>query len=178
MSYSIVRKTRVVQLSDGSILHLSLHGCNNDDAGRTNADFVGRIFESESDYTEWANSYMKSSVPYNEELGNFDLKIGSRPKSWYDYGKHLLRALKNKTSWKELKKSSCLHFITCSSVEVTADDGKVTTYTPQEWSNVFYDVVYSNSRTRIKKNVVSIYDEKEFFDWVEKNGMIGSFYVA
>lgn len=43
MSYSIIFKTKIVKLSDGRILHLSLRGCNNDTEGRSSDDWRGKV---------------------------------------------------------------------------------------------------------------------------------------
>ena len=48
MSYSIVFETKIVNLPDGRILHLDRSGCNNDNCGRTEYDFTGKIYSKES----------------------------------------------------------------------------------------------------------------------------------
>lgn len=42
MGYSITFKTKIINLSDGRILHLDLSGCNNDTECRHNDDWQGK----------------------------------------------------------------------------------------------------------------------------------------
>lgn len=45
MGYPIIFKTKIVNLSDGRILHLNRSGCNNDTEGRRNDEWNGKIYE-------------------------------------------------------------------------------------------------------------------------------------
>lgn len=100
MSYSIIFETKIVKLSDGRLLHLDLSGCNNDTSGRDRGDFVGKIYTKE-DFIKYAEGFMKNSKPVKESDG-WDLKIGSKYCTMYDYGQHLLRMMKRSETWEEL----------------------------------------------------------------------------
>ena len=101
MSYSIIFETKIVKLSDGRLLHLDLSGCNNDTSGRSRDDWNGKIY-TEDAFIKYAEGFMEDSKPAKESDG-FDLKIGSRYCTWYDYGKHLLRMMKRAITLDELK---------------------------------------------------------------------------
>lgn len=92
MGYSIIFQTKIVKLSDGRILHLDRRGCNNDTEGRRPDDWTGKIYTPEA-FVAYAENFKQGSKPAKESDG-FDLKIGSRYCTCYDYGEHLLRMLK------------------------------------------------------------------------------------
>ena len=92
MSYSIIFETKIVKLSDGRIIHFDLSGCNNDNSGRDRHEFHAKIYTVE-DFIKYAEHFKENSKPHKESDG-FDLKIGSRYATMYDYGEHLLRMLK------------------------------------------------------------------------------------
>lgn len=97
MSYSIIFKTVIVKANDGRVIHFSRSGCNNDNCGRNKDEFSATIYNSEYDFVNYATGFMHNSKPYKDG-GNFDLKIGGRAASDYDYGAHLLRMLKKAKS--------------------------------------------------------------------------------
>lgn len=92
MGYPIIFKTKIIQLSDGRLLHLALSGCNNDTEGRHDDDWSGTIYTQEA-FVKKAESFKTGSKPAKEFEG-FDLKIGRRFCTYYDYGEHLLRMMK------------------------------------------------------------------------------------
>lgn len=99
MGYSIIFQTKIVKLSDGRILHLDRSGCNNDTEGRRPDDWTGKIYTPEA-FIAYAENFKQGSKPAKESDG-FDLKIGSRYCTCYDYGEHLLRMLKRAVTWDE-----------------------------------------------------------------------------
>lgn len=110
MGYTIIFKTKIINLSDGRIMHLDLSGCNNDDHGRRNDDWFAKIYNKE-DFIKYAEGFKIGSKPIKElgEMEGFDLKIGSRYCTYYDYGMHLLRMMKRAVSFDELKNASFYH---------------------------------------------------------------------
>ena len=100
MGYSIVFETKVVKLKDGNLLLLSLDGCVNDTSGRQRDEFEGKIF-TYNGLVAHAKSFQEGNKPYKKG-GEFELKIKSRPCSYYDYGQHLLRMMKRAKTWDEL----------------------------------------------------------------------------
>lgn len=136
MGYSIVFETKIIKLADGRLLHLDLSGCNNDDEGRARNEFRGKIY-TEDAFLKYANSFKDGSKPMKESE-YFDLKIGSKYSTWYDYGNHLLRMLKRATTWKELCDERYCYGTVFDGVEIT-EAGKTKLYTPSEWDEVCYD---------------------------------------
>lgn len=117
MGYSIIFETKIVLLSDGRILHLSRSGCNNDTAGRKRCEFVGKVYTRE-EFEKGARSFMENSAPHTEEAPCFDLKIGSRIASYYDYGEHLLRMLKRAKPYSEFLKERYFFAEMCVGIEI------------------------------------------------------------
>lgn len=109
MSYSIVRETKVVTLQDGRILHLSLQGCNNDDAGRKRDEFDGKIYTAE-EFDKYIHGFATGGKSYKDG-GEFELKIGSRCSSFFDYSNHLLRMRKRACTWQFLRRERALHML-------------------------------------------------------------------
>lgn len=103
MGYPIIFKTKIINLSDGRIMHLNLSGCNNDTEGRSNDDWHGKIY-TKDDFIKYAEGFKLDSKPFKES-DNFDLKIGNRYCTLYDYGMHLLRMMKKAISYDKLKHS-------------------------------------------------------------------------
>lgn len=147
MSYTIIFETKIVKLADGRFLHLSLQGCNNDDAGRTRDDFHGKIY-TEKDFKVYIENLKKHSKPMKESE-YFDLKIGSRYVTQYDYAEHLERMMKRATTWDELiAERSDSHGKTLNKVTVfTPATGDTKEYSALEWKDVCYDVIYGNEKS-------------------------------
>ncbi len=164
MSYSIIFETKIIKLSDGRSLHLDLSGCNNDTSGRSRDDWNGKIY-TEDAFIEYAEGFMKDSKPAKES-GGFDLKIGSRYCTMYDYGKHLLRMRKRAVTLEELINSGkYVSFNRIDSVTVF-EDGKEIEMTMEEFDSYYYEKLYNGGiRYRIKytlleneKNIIEAFD--------------------
>lgn len=167
MSYSIVFETKIIKLKDGRLLHLNLSGCNNDNFGRDRGDFVGKIYTKE-DFIQYAEKFKKDSKPIKESDG-FDLKIGSKYCTWYDYGEHLLRMLKRAQTWDEL---NCIgRYVNVQQIdgaEVYLDNGKTIKMSIKEFDdyaleNRFNGIRYSIQRTKLKteEDIVKALDNNE-----------------
>lgn len=101
MSYSIIFETKIIKMSDGSILHLDRSGCNNDSEGREKGVFIPRLYNPD-DFVKKARDYMADSVPYKKDTRYWEMKIGGRYATYYDYGMHLLRMLKRAVPYADL----------------------------------------------------------------------------
>ena len=108
MGHPIIFKTKFVNFSDGRIMHLSLQGCNNDAEGRNNDDWQANIY-TKTEFMMWAEHFKRDSEPYKKS-GAFELKIGSRICSLYDYGTHLLRMYKKAVSFEDFKRNNYVTF--------------------------------------------------------------------
>lgn len=167
MGYSIIFKTKIVNLSDGRVLHLSLQGCNNDGEGRKDDDWRGKIYTKE-DFIKFAEGLKADSKPAKEPEG-FDLKIGSRYCTYYDYGMHLLRMMKKAATYDELIYSG--KYVSFNRIDgVTVfENGKPTEMTMKEFDDYCYEKLYSSNegiRYRInytfletEDDVVKAFDE-------------------
>lgn len=164
MSYLVIFKTKIVKLSDGRLLHLDLSGCNNDTSGRSCDDWSGKIY-TEDAFIEYAEGFMKDSKPAKES-GGFDLKIGSRYCTMYDYGKHLLRMMERSVTLGELNHSG--KYVSFNRIDgVTVfEDGKEIEMTMKEFDSYYYEKLYSGGvRYRInytllenEKNIIEAFD--------------------
>lgn len=158
MSYSIVFKTKIIKLSDGRLLHLSLQGCNNDNAGRSCDDWRGKIYTQE-EFLAYASKFMENSQPVKYTDG-FDLKIGSRYHTWYDYGMHLLRMLKRATTFDEFKRSDKYStFSKIANVIVFEQDTQLE-MSMKEFDEYFYNNIYSRG-IRYRINYVPLTSEAD-----------------
>lgn len=140
MSYSIIFKTKIINLSDGRILHLDLRGCNNDTEGRKNDDWHGKIYTKE-DFIKYAENFKTNSKP-SKETESFDLKIGSRYCTYYDYGTHLLRMMKKAISFDELMHSGkYVSFNRIDNITVFEGDEKIE-MSLKEFDSYYYGHIY------------------------------------
>ena len=101
MGYSIIFETKIIKLKDNRVLHLCLSGCNNDNAGRSRDEFYGTIYTTE-DFDRKIEGYKADGAPFQKSAG-WDLKIGTRCATYYDYGMHLERMQKRAMTWEELQ---------------------------------------------------------------------------
>lgn len=123
MGYSIIFKTKIVKLSDGRIIHLDRSGCNNDDCGRNKHEFIGKIYDVEN-FIKRAEAFKEGSRPIKESNG-WDLKIGSRKATYYDYGEHLLRMLKRAENYNEFVLNRYVSANYCVGIEILEPEHKI-----------------------------------------------------
>ena len=142
MGYGIIFKTKIVNLSDGRILHLSLQGCNNDNEGRKNDDWQGKIYTKE-DFIKFAEGFKNDSKPSKESEG-FDLKIGSRYCTYYEL----------------IHSGKYVSFNRIDGVTVFEND-KPTEMTMKEFDDYFYKKLYSNARIRYRINYTFLETEDD-----------------
>ena len=161
MSYSIIFETKIVKLSDGRLLHLDLSGCNNDTSGRSRDDWNGKIY-TEDAFIKYAEGFMEDSKPAKESDG-FDLKIGSRYCTWYDYGKHLLRMMKRAVTLDELKHSG--KYVSFNRIDgVTVfEDKKEIEMTMKEFDSYYYKKLY-NGGIKYRINYTLLETEKDIIE--------------
>lgn len=138
MSYSIIFQTKIVNLGDGRIIHFERSGCNNDTAGREKDVYDGKIYKVD-DFIKKAKSFMENSSPY-EQGGKFDLKIRSRFCSYYDYGKHLMRMLRNSESMEKFKQNNYFNATLYDGIKVIKPFERF--YPNEDYPNIMYDIMY------------------------------------
>ena len=126
MSYSIVFETKVVRLPDGRVIHFDRSGCNNDNTGRQKDDFRAEIY-TEAQFIVKANRLRQNSKPYKAGEESWDLKIGNRFATYYDYGEHLLRMLKRALSYEDFIKSYFFSAHYCEGIQLLKPERRMMT---------------------------------------------------
>ena len=150
MGYPIIFETKIIKLKDGRLLHCSLQGCNNDTEGRNRGEFQPTIYTVDEFKKRIAN-FKKDSSPIKRS-NCFDLKIGSRLASFYDYGSHLERMLRKAMTLEELKKERYFYVLVLDSIEEKED--------------------------RIHFNTYEINTEDEIVKAIEENKHLRAFYIG
>lgn len=173
MGYPIVFETKVVKLPDCRVLHLSLEGCNNDNAGRKRDEFRGKVYTSEKEFVENAEKFKRVSRPFKDG-GDFDMKIRSKCVSVYDYGEHLLRMLKRATTWQELAdKYRICKAVVFEGVTVNEEGKEEVFLTPREWENVCYDFWYGRRKGRCITHYQHLYSIEQIMEALDSGeGML------
>ena len=137
MSYSIIFQTKIVKLDDNRIIHFDRSGCNNDTAGREKNLFTAQLYNADW-FEKKAKGYMENSKPYKG--GDFELKIGSRYCTVYDYGKHLLTMLKRAENFEQFKKNNFFRATLYKGIEVQEPFHK--TYLNKECPEIESDIMF------------------------------------
>jgi len=169
MSYSIIFDTKFIKLSDGRLLHLDRSGCNNDTSGRNLSDYTGKIY-TVNKLKEYAESYIGKGNPCEHVL-----KIKSKWCSYSDYGKHLLRMAKRAKTY---EKFNCERYFSAKrydGVNLFLPEEK--TLTPKEFSDCFYDYLYSGKPFSYRRILTLLNSESEIINTLE-NGDHIQFYVG
>lgn len=175
MSYSIVFETKIVKLSDGRLLHLDLSGCSNDNVGRSRDDWKGKIY-TEDAFIKYAEGFMEDSKPAKES-GDFDLKIGSRYCTWYDYGKHLLRMMKKSVTLDELKHSGKYVSFDIADGATVFEDEEDIEMTMEEFNSYFYKKLHNAGRIEYMINYTLLETEKDIIEAFD-NGYAVRIYIS
>lgn len=143
MSYPIIFQTKVVKINDNEIIHFNRIGCNNDTAGRVANVYEAKIRTIE-DFKRMAERFIINSKPY-KETGIFDLKVGSKWCSFYDYGMYLLRALKRADNLETFKNNYAFRATVIKGVEVTDIDNAIhKVFSIKEYPNIFFELRSDN----------------------------------
>jgi hypothetical protein len=142
MSYPIVFQTKVVKINDNEIIHFNRVGCNNDDEGRVANVYEAKIRTIE-DFKRMAEEFMINSKPY-KETGIFDLKVGSKWCSFYDYGMYLLRALKRADNLETFKNNYTFRATVIKGIEAIDIDNAIhKVFSIIEYPDIF-DIYYES----------------------------------
>lgn len=182
MSYPIVFQTKVVKINDNEIIHFNRVGCNNDDEGRVANVYEAKIRTIE-DFKRMAEGFIINSKPY-KETGVFDLKVGSKWCSFYDYGMYLLRALKRADNLETFKNNYAFRATVIKGIEATDIDNAIhKVFSIIEYPDIFdiyYESFYkSRSGNRVfegidfgkascRKVIDYIYDIKDSIDLIKE----------
>lgn len=168
MSYLIIFETKIVKLSDGRIIHFDLSGCNNDTCGRSRDDFSAKIYTVD-EFIAKAERFKSGSEPY--KTGDcWNMKIGSRYCSMYDYGEHLLRMLKRAEDYAEFIKHR--NFEVCKLTGVSFYNPKTEQYedmTFDEFDKYLDTVKPTSYQYGINKEYIPIQNEAEIAYMIDNN---------
>ena len=175
MSYPIVFQTKVVKINDNEIIHFNRTGCNNDFEGRVANVYEAKIRTVE-DFKRMAERFIINSKPY-KETGIFDLKVGSKWCSFYDYGMYLLRALKRADNLETFKNNYAFRATVIKGVEVTDIDNAIhKVFSIIEYPNIFFELRSDNrvfegidlSNASCRKVVDYIHNIKDSIDLIKE----------
>lgn len=182
MSYPIIFQTKVVKINDNEIIHFNRVGCNNDDEGRVANVYEAKIRTIE-DFKRMAEEFIINSKPY-KETGIFELKVGSKWCSFYDYGMYLLRALKRADNLETFKNNYAFRATVIKGIEATDIDNAIhKVFSIIEYPDIFdiyYESFYkSRSDNRVfegidfgkascRKVIDYIYDIKDSIDLIKE----------
>lgn len=166
MGYSIIFETKIVKMEDGRIIHFDRSGCNNDNEGRKKNEFTGRVY-NESDFVKFAENFKKNSKPFkNTDI--WDLKIGNRCATMYDYGDHLLRMLKRAKRIEDFLKEYYFWAYHFKGIELLSPEHKEIT-DKREIDKIFYDSIYTNNGIRYRRMVDYPKDINVIIGLIENN---------
>ena len=94
MGYPMIFETKIVNLSDGRLIHFNRSGCNNDNEGRRQNDWSAKVY-TQDEFKDYVDKFKTGSRPYKDSLPHeWELKIYGRMATPYDYGEHLERMQK------------------------------------------------------------------------------------
>ncbi len=157
MGYPIIFETKIVKLTDGRIIHFDLSGCNNDTAGRSRDEFSAQLYTVE-EFTAKAKKYMENSKPYSQGDG-WNLKIGSRYATMYDYGMHLLRMLKRAPDYETFIKERYVSVRILVNVELIKPEHKILSV--QEFVELPYNFFNGEKECSYIRNLNYLYSPSE-----------------
>lgn len=171
MSYSIIFETRIVKLDDGSIIHFDLSGCNNDNCGHKRSEFTGKLYTAE----EWEQVIHKWETA---EDSGYVLKIGSRWRTYADYGKHLRLMTKKADTFDELVKERCFMGYAFEGITYSPEYGKSIHYPwGPECDKVCLDVLYGKIPGGYTRRIRELRTQSEVRDALAKKQPV-EFYIG
>lgn len=169
MGYSIIFETKIIKLSDGRILHLDRSGCNNDTEGRDKTEFSGTLYKYD-DFVNYANRFLQMEKP----VEGWELKIGSKYCTYYDYGTHLMRMLKRAISINDFASERQFFGRRIDGMEVRyGEELDIKTISLDEFQKLWCDNVAMSYRRKI----VNIYTEEEIITAMEQKIPV-EFYIG
>ena len=102
MGYPIIFATKIVNLSDGRLIHFDRSGCNNDSEGRKPNDWTAKVY-TQQEFQNRIESFKRGSKPYKDcSPHEWEIKIYGRMATGYDYGVHLERMQKRAINYNDL----------------------------------------------------------------------------
>lgn len=168
MSYPIIFETKIIKLSDGRIIHFDRSGCNNDTAGRKKDEFRADIYTMD-EFMNKIEKLKKNSKPIKEsDPHDWELKIGSRYATLYDYGEHLLRMFKRAFSYKELINSKRFVVKHITGIELIEPEYKIMSL--EEFDKIYFDLLYGGKGLTYRRMIdyPNVLNESKIVDLIDK----------
>lgn len=166
MGYPMIFETKIVNLSDGRLIHFNRSGCNNDSEGRRLNDWTAKVYTQEA-FKNRIESFKNGSKPYRDsQPQECGLKIYGRMATPYDYGEHLERMQRRAYDYKD--------FIAEYDIRVKRHD-EVDLISPERRTMTYDEFVEYTSKlpidSQLRYHIVSarldLNNEKEFVNEIE-----------
>ena len=166
MGYTMIFATKIVNLSDGRIVHFDRSGCNNDDEGRKPNDWTAKVY-TEQEFKKRIESFKKGSKPYKDSLPHeWEIKIYGRMATGYDYGVHLERMQKRARNYIEFIAENEVRVNRCDAIEIIDPEPKTMTF--NEFDEYRKSLPYdSKLKYRIWYTKLDLDKEYEFVNAIE-----------
>ena len=160
-------------MENGDIIHFSLQGCNNDNAGRERDDFSAKLYTKE----DWENEIQKWE---SQESSEFELKIGSRCCNWADYGKHLRTMTKRSKTFDELKDERTVYGIVYDGITYYPENEEPVDYPAgdERIDDIIYGIWYGRYKGSYKSKTHYVYTQAEILDTLKTNASHVRFYIG
>lgn len=140
MSYGIVFQTIVVE-NNGRIYHFDRSGCNNDNAGRQQDDFIVKVYENR----ETALKDIERFKDCFEE----DLKLSGKFVNYDYYYRYLKKKIDKPISYENFKNNYYYHFQQLKTITCRNNNKN---YEPAEYSKEFYSLLKEYGCITISQN--------------------------
>ena len=168
MGYPMIFETKIVNLSDGRLIHFDRSGCNNDSEGRRQNEWTAKLYTQE-EFRERIERFKNGSKPYSKSQPHeWELKIYGRMSTPYDYGAHLERMQRRAYDYKDFVRAFDMRIKRHDEVELISPEQKTMTF--DEF------VKYTNNlpierqlRYRIISTTLDLANEQEVVKEIEKD---------
>ena len=166
MGYPMIFGTKIVNLSDGRIIHFDRSGCNNDDEGRKPNDWTAKVY-TQQEFKNRIESFKKGSKPYKDSSPHeWEIKIYGRMATGYDYGTHLERMQKRARSYTDFIAENQIKVNRCDGIELLDPEMKIMTY--DEFDSYRRNLpIDSKLRYRIIYTKLDLENENDFVNAIE-----------
>ncbi len=162
MSHSIIFGTKICRLSNGNIIHFDRSGCNNDGAGRRKDEWTGKLYTPD----KWEKEIVRWE---SDDTEGFCLKIGSRSRTFAEYGQHLRRMTKRALSFEELSKKFRLQGKVFDGITVFMDGDDIldkdiiydAVKDRQKIHDIFYGNIYGDKKLSYHNNTHIVRSEED-----------------
>ena len=166
MGYPMIFGTKIVNLSDGRVVHFDRSGCNNDDEGRNPNDWTAKVY-TQQEFKNRIESFKKGSKPYKDSSPHeWEIKIFGRMATGYDYGVHLERMQKRARSYTDFIAENQIKVNRCDGIELLDPEMKTMIY--DEFDNYRRNLpIDSKLRYRILYTKLDLENENDFVNAIE-----------